>query len=53
MFEDVKERYGKVDVIINNAGGGVEQADNSTFGKAVAKESMDMSEPLSLDERLR
>ena len=40
----VKKTYGRVDVLVNNAGTLLDQPDNSTFGSQLVKEQFEMSE---------
>ena len=49
LLKLVKEEYGgKVDVLLLNAGAHFDEVDNSTFGKDLAKQTMDLSERLIL-----
>ncbi|WRT69355.1 uncharacterized protein IL334_006339 [Kwoniella shivajii] len=43
LYNDIVDKYGRVDVLINNAGSTFEKIDNSTFGPEIVKKTFDLN----------
>ncbi|WWC86074.1 uncharacterized protein L201_000945 [Kwoniella dendrophila CBS 6074] len=43
LYNDIVKKYGRVDVLINNAGSTFEESDNSTFGPEAVKKTFDLN----------